>query len=321
MTTTASAGIATDRYLTHLRHVALAVPDLGRERDFFTSMWGLDVVEEDSGVVFLAAAGSPEQYVLRLREGSEKRLDLFSLGCRDAESVEQLALALGRAGVRLISEPGTITTPGGGYGFRFFDIDGRTVEVSADVATRVHRKIEAGESIPVRLSHFVINTEDAVRTRDFYSQHLGFALTDILAHPRAGEIMYFMRLGQQHHDIGISKGPHASANHVSFEMRGIDEFLSGTGRLVRGGVDIVWGPGRHRIGRNTFTYVQDPHGNLVEYTTELEPIDEDIWHPTIFDVTDSMTSDTWGFSSPMSEFVSEKMFNDRDQSLFQAPPI
>jgi hypothetical protein len=38
-------------------------------------------------------------------------------------------------GGQIIREPDKLDTPGG-YGFRFFDIDGRVVEVSADVATR-----------------------------------------------------------------------------------------------------------------------------------------------------------------------------------------
>ena len=44
---------------------------------------------------------------------------------------------------RLITEPGALATPGGGYGFRFFDNEGRTVEISADVEVRRHRPVEA----------------------------------------------------------------------------------------------------------------------------------------------------------------------------------
>ncbi|MFJ9615301.1 hypothetical protein [Streptomyces noursei] len=35
---------------------------------------------------------------------------------------------------------------------RFFDNEGRVVEVSADVSARRHRKVEAREPVPVRLS-------------------------------------------------------------------------------------------------------------------------------------------------------------------------
>src|SRR4051812_1571231 len=52
--------------LTHLRHVDLAVPDYDKQLDFYSGVWGLTKTAEDSGISFLAAEGSPEQYVVRL---------------------------------------------------------------------------------------------------------------------------------------------------------------------------------------------------------------------------------------------------------------
>ena len=170
----------TDRLITHVRHVDLAVPDYEKEREFYTTTWGLTPVAEDSGITFLAAEGSPEQYVVRLRKDAQKRMDLWAFGAKDAAAVDTLAERLGQAGVRLVNEPGKLQTPGGGYGFRFFDCDGRVVEISADVAPRQHRRIEEKESIPVRLSHVVINSPQPEKTVEFYSRHFGFALSDTL---------------------------------------------------------------------------------------------------------------------------------------------
>ena len=307
--------------LTHLRHVDLAVPDFKRQVRFYTEHWGLTPVGTDGDVVYLAAAGSPEQYSVRLRKADDKRLDLVSFGARDETTVDALAQSLGRAGVTLVSEPGKLQTPGGGYGFRFFDCDGRTVELSAQVETRVHRKVEAGEDIPVRLSHVVLNSQDIDRTRAFYEQHFDFRLTDTLAHPAHGDLLYFMRTSPTHHSVGIAQGPHTSLNHLSFEMRGIDEYMRGSGRLLRAGVQKLWGPGRHRIGRNTFSYFMDPHGNVLEYTTELELVDEDTWHPSVFDATDPKVYDMWGTAGPAYEVIYEQMMNEHDDGLFTAPPV
>jgi catechol 2,3-dioxygenase-like lactoylglutathione lyase family enzyme len=311
----------TDRLITHLRHVDLAVPDFDRQREFYTTLWGLTPVAEDDGIVFLAAEGSPEQYVVRLRKDAEKRLDLISYGAGSAADVDVLAQRLGTAGVHLVSEPDVLQTAGGGYGFRFFDVDGRTIEVSADVATRQHRKIEERESIPVRLSHVVINSPDPNRTQAFYEQHLDFALSDSLVHPYAGELMKFMRCNPQHHSMAIAKGPHVSLHHVSFEMRGLDEYMRGTGRLLRAGTRMVWGPGRHMAGDNTFSYFLDPHGNTIEYTTELEKLDEDAWHPSVYDVSQPENQDQWGTANPFEELVAKESFNDVDRGLFVAPPV
>src|SRR5438105_4378113 len=119
--------------VTGVRHVALAVPDFSEQVEFYEKLWGLKKVERDGDVAFLAAEGSPEQYVLRIRKSADRRVDLLALSVADEADVDVLANSLARDDVPLIAEPGPLDTPGGGYGFRFFDPDGRVVEISADV--------------------------------------------------------------------------------------------------------------------------------------------------------------------------------------------
>jgi catechol 2,3-dioxygenase-like lactoylglutathione lyase family enzyme len=304
-----------DRLITHLRHVDIAVPDFGGQLEFYTRVWGLTQVGGDTGVAFLAAEGSPEQYVVRLRKGS-KRLDLIAFGAENPAHVDELAAKLATAGVPIVSEPGPLGTLGGGYGFRFFDVDGRTIEVSSDVAVFPHRRIEEKESIPVRLSHVVLNSTDIDRARDWYTEHLDFRLSDTL-----GGVMHFMRCNPRHHSFAIARGPHVSVHHISFELRGLDEYMRGSGRVLRSGARMVWGPGRHLAGDNTFSYFLDPQGNTVEYTTELQELDEDSWHPHIYDMHDEMVQDQWGTANPMNEMVAKESFNDVDPGLFQPPPL
>ncbi len=311
----------TTRLITHLRHIDLGVPDFATERTFYTGMWGLTEVATDTGLSFLAAEGSPEQYVVRLRQATDKRIDLIAFGAATPADVDTLAVQLGSAGVRMISEPGTVATPGGGYGFRFFDNEGRTVEISAEVALRTHRRIEERESIPVRLSHVVVNSADPEATVAFYERHLGFATSDVLMHPHMGRMMWFLRCNDWHHSFAVTRAPHAALHHASFELRGIDEYMRGSGRLLRAGVEKVWGPGRHKAGNNTFSYFLDPQGNTLEYTTELERLDEDTWHPGLHDFSDPDVSDQWGTANPMDEFVARKSFNDPDKGLFVPPPV
>lgn len=307
--------------ITHLRHVDIAVPDFDKQVAFYTDNWGLVTTGGEPDVTYFAAEGSPEQYIVRVRRAAEKRLDLIALGAADRATVDALAARLGTEGVTLVSEPGDLQTPGGGYGFRFFDLEGRTVEVSADVQTRRHRKIEEKEDIPVRLSHVVFNSPEPEKMTAWYEKHLNFRLSDTNTHPRMGGLFWFLRCSDQHHSIAISRGPHTALNHVSFELRGLDEYLRGSGRLMRAGIPKIWGPGRHRAGDNTFTYFHDPHGNTMEYTTELATIDEDTWHPSIFDVTEPETSDVWGIAETADEWISKQMFNDPDKGVFVAPPM
>ena len=220
-----------DQPITHLRHVDIAVQDYDKQVAFYEQQWGLTKAGTDGDVTYFAAEGSPEQYVVRVRRSQDKRLDLVSFGAADRAAVDGLATRLATDGVKLVSEPDTLQTPGGGYGFRFFDVEGRTVEISAEVAARTHRKVEEREDIPVRLSHVVLNSPEPERMMAFYEKYLDFRLTDTNVHPQLGGIMWFLRCNPQHHSIAIARCPHVSLHHASFEMRGLEEYMRGSGPL------------------------------------------------------------------------------------------
>jgi catechol 2,3-dioxygenase-like lactoylglutathione lyase family enzyme len=309
------------RLITHLRHVDLAVPDFARQRAFYVDLFGLTEVASDAGLSFLAAEGSAEPYVVRVRESADKRVDLVALGAANRADVDALATQLATAGVPLITEPGGLGTPGGGYGFRCFDGDGRTLEVSADVAPRAARALEPLESIPKSLSHIVLNSPNPESTVAWYMEHLGVAISDQLNVPGMGDVMWFLRCSQWHHTFAVARGPHASLHHLSFEMAGVEENMFATGRLLRAGIERIWGPGKHLAGQNMFNYFLDPSGNTMEYTTMLESVDEDTWVPHVYSFADPMVADQWGTANPMGPEVAASSFNEPDRGLFVAPPV
>ena len=86
--------------------------------------------------------------------------------------------------------------------------------------------------------------------------------------------MVFLRCNPAHHRLAILPGPPA-LNHVAFDVSSVDELMRGLARLTEKGVKLSWGPGRHTAGNNTFTYYLTPNGNAVEYTSDLEEVDEE----------------------------------------------
>ncbi|MEO3855445.1 VOC family protein [Acrocarpospora sp. B8E8] len=299
-----------------LRHVGLGVPDLRQACAFYEGVWGLYRVADDRDVVFLGSVGSPEPYIVRLRQAHAKRVDIIAFAGRSRAAVDALAADLAVSGVRLVREPGEQDTPGGGYGVRFFDLDGRLIEVSVDVRAKPFRSLEAGESVPQKLSHVVVNSTDIAATMAFYERFLGFRLSDWLTNRMA-----FLRCSTDHHSLAIAQRTRVSLNHVSFEMRGIDEYLRGTGRLIRHGHAPAWGPGRHSAGDNTFSYFADPHGNVVEYTTELEKIvDEDAWTPRVWPGTPDYY-DQWGTAGGLEDLYALDSQSEADSGLWTPAPI
>ena len=304
------------RPITGLRSVGLAVPNYEESLDFYTSVWGLEVVADDSDISFLGPVADPEHYVVRLRKSVDKRLDVVAFATEDAATVDRTAEHLIASGVKIDREPQALDTPGGGYGLRFFDVDGRLIEISSDVEPKAYRELEERESIPKALSHVVFNTFDIDATREFYENILGFQLSDWNAN-----FMCFLRCSPQHHTVALAKGPHTSLNHVSFETRGVDEFMRATGRLIRTGRKQLWGPGRHGAGDNTFAYFLDATGNIVEYTTELETVEnDDTWEVRTFQGIGE-DADQWGTGGDVREAMMPVMSNDPDRGLWTSSPV
>ena len=146
--------------VTEIRYVGYAVPDLEAERAFYAEQWQLVEAGERDGMVYFAADGGEEGYVVRLRAAEEKRVDVIALAADSRADVDALHDKVVAAGARIIFAPKALTTLGGGYGFRFFSPDGLTFEISSDVARRKARDIVHWEGVPQRISHIVLHSPD-----------------------------------------------------------------------------------------------------------------------------------------------------------------
>jgi catechol 2,3-dioxygenase-like lactoylglutathione lyase family enzyme len=96
----------------------------------------------------------------------------------------------------------------------------------------------------------------------------GFRLADEAAH------MVFLKCNRDHHTLALTRAPHASLNHIAFEVPSLEDVRRGVDELRQAGFDTIWGPGRHAQGKNVFSYFVAPNGQVVEYTAEIEQIDD-----------------------------------------------
>ena len=297
--------------VTDLQYIAHAVPDLAAERTFYGETWGLTEVGEQDGKIYFAAEGSEHPFVIRLRQDDEKKTDLigFSAASRaDVDAVFAQAVALG---AKPIAEPGPAEGPAGGYAARFFDPDGRAIEVICDTTARTARTLKQGEAIPVGLSHIVLHSPDVKGLLKFYEDALGFRVSDWI-----GQFMVFLRCNPAHHRLAIMGGPPA-LNHVAFDVSSVDEMMRGLGRLTKAGVKLSWGPGRHTAGNNTFTYYLTPNGNAVEYTSDLEEIDDATWQAKTYEMRPDIV-DQWGTGRIIMGNVPHQTM-EADKGLWSVP--
>ncbi len=294
--------------ITHLRSIAISAEDPGDLLTFYRDTWGLRPAgTTPEGRVMLRANGS-EHHVLTLVPGTGHSLELISLGASSNEDVDQLAERLRAANVTILEGPGPRRGPGGGYAVTFADPEGRRLEVSADIeAAPVTGGPAAG---PDRLSHIVLNSVSVTESAKFYTEVLGFEVSDWYEN----DLMIFLRCNSLHHCIVLAPGKWTSLNHVAFEVASADDVMKALGRMRKAGIDTIWGPGRHGPGGNVFCYFADPAGNVIEYTAELLVVGSD-WEPHEW-ARSPQNADVWGTSGGITPDVIAAMANPPAQ---QAP--
>ena len=145
----------------------------------------------------------------------------------------------------------------------------------------------------------------------FFIDVLGFRLSDWL-----GDFMSFLRCNSWHHRIAILPGP-PCLNHVAYDMLTVDDMMRGIGRLKSHGADIRWGPGRHTAGNNTFSYFTTPNGFAVEYTSELEAVDDER-HEAKVHTPSAGVMDQWGIGVGGPQTMPEPA---PDKGLFQPAAV
>jgi catechol 2,3-dioxygenase-like lactoylglutathione lyase family enzyme len=296
--------------VTEIRYVGYGVPDLETERAFYRDQWKLREVGEDAGLVYFAAEGSDNLYVVRLRRSEIKRIDLISLAADSRADVDELHRRVAAAGQRIVFEPKELDGFGGGYGFRFFSSDGLPFEISSDVQRGTARELSRWEGIPQKISHIVVHSPDHKAMVRFFTDVLGFKVSDWL-----GDFMAFLRCNEWHHRLAILPGP-PCLNHVAYDMLSVDDMMRGISRLRKAGTDIRWGPGRHTAGNNTFSYFCTPAGFAVEYTAELEQVDFETHQPKVHE-PGPQVMDQWGIGVGGPQTMPHP---EPDPGLFQPVP-
>ena len=287
----------TSKLVSGLRSVALNVPDVAKAEEFYTRIWHLDIVARTEDAIYLRGTGSPH-HLLSFHRGERTEIRDVTFRARTADALATIADAAIQAGGSVLEPPGLIGEPGGGTGMTVRDPDGRMFRVVHGDA--VHADAAEVRDRPIRLAHVVLNSRDVAATQRFFEAVFGFMLAD------RTRIMAFLNCDRDHHTVALADATEDSLNHIAFVMPDLESVMRGGGRMKDAGHPIEWGPGRHGPGANAFNYFIDPFGIVIEYTSEIEQIDDTYkvggpddwkWPPG--------RVDHWGISAPPSARLKE----------------
>lgn len=273
----------------HLRGIVMRAPGITATTPFYTEQWGLPVAVEADGITYLRGTG-PEPFIYGLKDDPIYGIEYIHFGMDSREDMDALFAQVTGMGVTALGKPSLFNDPIGGYGFEILDPDNRRLRFTTDLRMREPEEVHA---YPRKVSHVVLNTPDMEGAEKWYQEVLGFRTSDYSA-----DQMVFLRCGSDHHSIALVRGNYASVNHVAFEMPGIDSFMRGIGRMKQEGQVPSWGPGRHGPGNNPFAYFVSPSGFVIEFTAEVQQIDEATHEPKVWSRSDPEAMDQWMTAGP-----------------------
>ena len=281
-------------WIAGLRSVALTVPDLATAETFYTQVWHLSVVTRSADTLYLAGSGTDHHLLaLKQRPGTPQLLRV-TLRARNAAALDTIAAATASAGGVVERPTGPASDPAGGVSLVIRDGQGRRFEVVHGDTLRVATTPTPADQ-PQRLAHAVLNSDSVASAQAFLEQALGFVLAD------RTKIMAFMNCNSDHHTLALGDTDNNALNHIAFVMPTLDAVMRGGGRMKDAGHPIEWGPGRHGPGDNAFNYFIDPFGTVIEYTAEVEQIDDSYQPGAPSDWTwPPGRVDQWGISAPPS---------------------
>ncbi|MDI1363255.1 MAG: VOC family protein, partial [bacterium] len=265
--------------------VGFRAPDLGRMRSFMED-FGAIVVQQDDERLFMR--GTSDAPFLHMTERGDAGFTMVGFRAESRADLDTLAAEEGL-------ETQTFDGPGGGRFIDLHDPDGHVVRViagqtpSAPVAYNAsaswnfasnkprlsqNRRTEEGPAKIVRLGHCVLNVSDFRASEAWYKALFGFITSDEIEVAPDIAVGAFLRCDRgdtptDHHTLFLLQAPTgAGFNHAAFEVRDIEDLMSGHARLLGQNHEPAWGVGRHFLGSQVFDYWRDPWGHTLEHWTD-----------------------------------------------------
>lgn len=141
------------------------------------------------------------------------------------------------------------------------------------------RDVETPDDLPfkvTKLGHVVLMVADLKRSLHFYTQVLGFKVSDVYPASMVPGGMVFLRFNDDHHGVALvggrrEQGSGRDMHHMAFEVATLDEVLLARDHLEHHGVTIDFN-GRRRAGCQVAVEFRDPDGHRLEIYWGLDQV-------------------------------------------------
>ena len=250
-----------DPKVFQLGYVELGTPDVERAKQHYHQNLGMTEVERGGdGSVYLSIGYNHHDIVLR--PAKEKALLNVGFQLKPHIAVGDFARDVRQIGLNATIK--TDSLPGVAELVEVEGPGGLAIQFYSAIEAPVPGFKETGAS-PFRLGHVAIINPDGDKAIAFFTDFLGFVLTDDIA-----GIANFLTCNREHHVVNLVKAPDSRVHHIAFELRDSSCHGIAADALRAAGVNMLWGPSRHTAGHNVASYHYDPDKVMIEFYTEMD---------------------------------------------------
>ena len=196
--------------------------------------------------------------------GTPRTLAYAGFACRDHDGLASLRDRATAEGLPIVDAPGSFFAADA---FAVRDPDGNTIAFGL---SNDHAPAPSGLRGP--LQHLALATFDVDALEDFYHRRLGFAVSDRVRRDNGEITTAFVRSNHEHHTVAFFKSDRQGIDHHSYEAGEWNTLRDWADRFAAFRLPLIWGPGRHGPGNNLFIFIEDPDGNRIEVSAELEVV-------------------------------------------------
>ena len=266
--------------LQSLGYVGVGTRDIDEWATYATRFLGMQLVDKSRGSLALRMDDRKQRVVVSA-DGDEG-LGFYGWEVADAAALDVLAAHLEQRGVtvargsRALAEERRVKDL-----VVFADPVGNRLEAfyGAEVTTEPFqpgRSISGFRTGPLGMGHAVLTAERLDEVLPFYTDILGFRLSDYILRPFTA---YFFHLNPRHHSLAFIETGKNGVHHLMIELCYLDDVGQGYDLALRDPEKIGTTLGRHANDEMTSFYSVSPSKFMVEYGWGGRSIDPDNWTP------------------------------------------
>ena len=244
----------------YLHHLCFESPNPEKLSDFYGKI--MQMKPQSIGANAWLCSGKNRQILIK--EGMKNRLEFAAFSCRDEGGLNLLKERVKEEGIEVINlQPDLFQNDA----ISIVDQDGHNISFGLSKPNMNAESVLNGP-----LQHLTFSTLNVEKFVDFYVGKLGFCISDRVLHSNGNLATCFVRSNHEHHTVACFKSDRVGVDHHSYEAGEWNAIRDWCDHFASMNIELMWGPGRHGPGNNLFVFVEDPDGNWIEISAELEVI-------------------------------------------------